>query len=716
MDIKQILEGLQEIINFDSMEDETGVNEIVENAEEKPAKMEKAEYKTMKIKEPEVDTVAKNLLKQYEEAAYLSDEDIAAQYDDFNCTEVQVQASKANEGWVNFTLELEFPDADHPDFNDYVIENGYWDTKEDRWGFDNWYPEKTLENLKDLVRKEAQKAGLIDDEEQPDANLEPLQRLNDKFILVRNKDTNKIQVHEFDDNAEDKVGNMITTKDFDTEDEAKDWFYSTHTKAESLLKEYEELEQYSMDFPLDELTFDIQQIILNIADVDEEDNYNFFVTTDTFKDYIDELKEEGQTDTIETLQDVLSYMDTFNKLYNGEVHQVKFLRYDEPNMDDPLIENHYEDDEWEYDEEDCPEDDEWEYEPDPALEEEIEKALQNYADELGINLGEIDDIKEAYQYVVDSLGINLDLHQVTSCIDKHIDEIERFKQDTMEESLKEEFKGEDFYHYSAYNKCKDIKKIKELIKTIRDDIKDAKDDKNLQQELKQDLNKAKALLKTVQDLKKNESKMDEISLETAEKVNIERQKQAVKKEAKAAQAVKDSEDANEKAIKSDKLLNKWKKSKGLKESKVVARFTENNNVHEIVKNKLGGYNIRYNVIEGKAQSVRGSVKSLPVALDVLKKRFPEAEEVKLNEISITPDEVERKRKDKLKDVKKNLQAKKDAYIQAKDDYEAPGPNDQVKLNKMIDKEKEYWDAKRQDDIATNKYIKTAIRNIKRNQK
>lgn len=703
MDIKQILEGLEEIINFDSMEDETGVNEIVENAEEKPAKMEKAEYKTMNIKEPEVDTIAKNLLKQYEEAAYLSDEDIAAQYDDFNCTEVQVQASKANEGWVNFTLELEFPDADHPDFNDYVIENGYWDTKEDRWGFDNWYPEKTLEDLKDLVRKEAQKAGLIENDEEADANLEPLQRLNDKFILVRNKDTNKIQVHEFDDNAEDKVGNMITTKDFDTEDEAKDWFYSTHTKAESLLKQYEELEQYSMDFPLDELPNETQDIILDLADVDEEDNYNLFITAETFKDYIDELKAEEQRDTIEALQDDLNYMDAFNKLYNGEVHQVKFLRDEEPSMDEKLKENHYEDDEWEY-------------EADPELDEEIENTLQDYADGLGINIGEIEDVEEAYQYVVDTLGIDLDLHQVTSCIDTHRDEIERFKQDTMEESLKEEFKGEDFCHYSAYNKCKDIKKIKELIKTIRDDIKDAKDDKKLQQELKQDLNKAKALLKTVQDLKKNESKINEISLETAEKVNIERQKQAVKKEAKAAQAVKDSEEANEKAIKSDKLLNKWKKSKGLKESKVVARFTENNNVHEIVKNKLGGYNIRYNVVEGKAQSVRGSVKSLPVALDVLKKRFPEAEEVKLNEISMTPEELERKRKDKLKDVKANLQAKKDAYLQAKDDYEAPGPNDQVKLNKMNDKEKEYWDAKRQDDIATNKYIKTAIRNIKRNQK
>ena len=164
--------------------------------------------------------------KKNEDRKYLSDEDIAAQYNDFYCTELELSASKANDGWINFILELEFPDADHPDFNNYVIENGYWNTKEDKWGFDNWYPEKTLEDLKDLVRKEARKEGLIEEEEEEiSANLEPLQRLDDKFILVKNKDTNKIQVHEFDDSAEDRVGNMITTKDFDTEDEAKDWFH-----------------------------------------------------------------------------------------------------------------------------------------------------------------------------------------------------------------------------------------------------------------------------------------------------------------------------------------------------------------------------------------------------------------------------------------------------------------------------------------------------------
>lgn len=129
----------------------------------------------------------------------------------------------------------------------------------------------------------------------------------------------------------------------------------------------------------------------------------------------------------------------------------------------------------------------------------------------------------------------------------------------MDESFNEEY-GEDFYHYSAYNKCKDIKKIKELIKTIRDDIKDAKEDdnKDLTSELKQDLNKAKALLKAAQDLKKNETSINEISLELAQKINDIRNKEAVLNQ--------EEEELQKKAEKSNKLLRKWKKSKGYEES------------------------------------------------------------------------------------------------------------------------------------------------------
>ena len=78
--LKSLLEKLQELskeLNLDSMEDETGVNEIAEDLAEKPAKMKKAKYKTTKINKPEVDTVAGKLLKQCEDVNdYATEQDV----------------------------------------------------------------------------------------------------------------------------------------------------------------------------------------------------------------------------------------------------------------------------------------------------------------------------------------------------------------------------------------------------------------------------------------------------------------------------------------------------------------------------------------------------------------------------------------------------------------------------------------------------------------
>ena len=157
---------------------------------------------------------------------------------------------------------------------------------------------------------------------------------------------------------------------------------------------------------------------------------------------------------------------------------------------------------------------------------------------------------------------------------KDCDELNKdFEQVNTDESLTEEFKGETFKHYSKFNKCKDVKEIKDLIKTIRDDIKD-EDDKDKKAELKDDLAKAKNLLKMAQDLKKNESKMNEVDLATAQKVNDIRNYDAVKKtiDMKKSDDPADREiakEAKKKAEKSNKLFRKWKKAKGIEESKKV---------------------------------------------------------------------------------------------------------------------------------------------------
>lgn len=73
MNIKELLEAfkyVEEEENFDSMEDSTGTNEIIESSLlEKPAEMEKIKYNSMEIKEPEIDNapIACKLLKQCEE-------------------------------------------------------------------------------------------------------------------------------------------------------------------------------------------------------------------------------------------------------------------------------------------------------------------------------------------------------------------------------------------------------------------------------------------------------------------------------------------------------------------------------------------------------------------------------------------------------------------------------------------------------------------------
>ena len=109
--------------------------------------------------------------------------------------------------------------------------------------------------------------------------------------------------------------------------------------------------------------------------------------------------------------------------------------------------------------------------------------------------------------------------------------------------------------------------------------------------------------------------------EDAEAVNDQRQADVVKAELELKKA-------EEKAKKSNKLLKKWKKAKGIEESlneEVVAKYDDGK--HEIVRCKEGYYN-RYNIKDGKARFTTKCVESLPTAISALKKRFPKAEEVK----------------------------------------------------------------------------------------
>lgn len=116
MDIKKLIAAYEEL-QVDSMEDETGVNEIVENLE-KPADMEQAEYTEIKVEEPEVEELkeeiekadyeeikieepeldpAKKLLKQFEELEVKEIAPIEAKMEKPEVKEIKIEEPEVEE-------------------------------------------------------------------------------------------------------------------------------------------------------------------------------------------------------------------------------------------------------------------------------------------------------------------------------------------------------------------------------------------------------------------------------------------------------------------------------------------------------------------------------------------------------------------------------------------------------------------------------------------
>ena len=91
------------------------------------------------------------------EYRYMSDDDIAAQYDDFKVTALSVEPNRYGEGWYG-VIELEFPNADDIDFNSSLVENYFaYDKAGNKIAFDHWYPDAVCEILKDMIRQEIAK-------------------------------------------------------------------------------------------------------------------------------------------------------------------------------------------------------------------------------------------------------------------------------------------------------------------------------------------------------------------------------------------------------------------------------------------------------------------------------------------------------------------------------------------------------------------------------
>ena len=779
--LKSLLEKLQELskeLNLDSMEDETGVNEIAEDLAEKPAKMKKAKYKTTKINKPEVDTVAGKLLKQCEDVNdYATEQDVEdgkISEDEYLHTFEYIYLTKVNGNISLYKQKLKDLKADHKllDYEEWCKELGY------NPEIAKYFQESLTSILSteldlcedfDLLSKDDTFRYMMLDRLKTDCNyfLGNGNR-NEKHLWAGDVDKQIKLMKDLYNSFEEKP-EWISMEDIENfEKQMKETNESlneegdlTWEQVEPQVKEAVEAYKKQYDYLFKDGSFELyvdyndnldESTIKEIfeSDAPKDAFYDIIGGWDWFDDAWEEYKEilknlkldedikEGFRDEImDYLQENVSYSIPFAHFDQNVNFDIFIHDAEEANREYTGMLSYTETDETD-------EDGDYIKEVD-GVNPMLEKLLvsQGYTAEQFIeyfNKGEkgdtfLDSVVEEINNCTYDYG-NQIVFLVNAPITEMADAIQNggtltIPADAMcgfvncgngsgsvlEIKLKQPFTGKlrdmkkpayqdnsgdlEAFYYDGYRY--NVDEIYGLV----NDAWDAKVD--------------------IQPATAQQESLNEISAETASITNTFRNIDAHTKEAKAKQTGDPAdkaaaEKANKKAAKNNELYKKWKKAKGIQESKksnVVAVFTENNNTHEIVRNSKGNYNIRYNVVEGKARFTKAGVKSLPVAVDSLKKRFPEAKEVKsiketkLNELNITRDEVEQKRKDILKKAQDNAKLAKEKFIAAKDNYEAPGPIDPKAEKDMEAAHKEYLDAEKAIEKPRNKYIKTAMKNIKK---
>ena len=779
--LKSLLEKLQELskeLNLDSMEDETGVNEIAEDLAEKPAKMKKAKYKTTKINKPEVDTVAGKLLKQCEDVNdYATEQDVEdgkISEDEYLHTFEYIYLTKVNGNISLYKQKLKDLKADHKllAYEEWCKELGY------NPEIAKYFQESLTSILSteldlcedmDLLSKDDTFRYMMLDRLKTDCNyfLGNGNR-NEKHLWAGDVDKQIKLMKDLYNSFEEKP-EWISMEDIENfEKQMKETNESlneegdlTWEQVEPQVKEAVEAYKKQYDYLFKDGSFELyvdyndnldESTIKEIfeSDAPKDAFYDIIGGWDWFDDAWEEYKEilknlkldedikEGFRDEImDYLQENVSYSIPFNHFDQNVNFDIFIHDAEEANREYTGMLSYTETDETD-------EDGDYIKEVD-GVNPMLEKLLvsQGYTAEQFIeyfNKGEkgdtfLDSVVEEINNCTYDYG-NQIVFLVNAPITEMADAIQNggtltIPADAMcgfvncgngsgsvlEIKLKQPFTGKlrdmkkpayqdnsgdlEAFYYDGYRY-----NVDEIYGLVNDAW-----------EAKVDIQAATA----------QQESLNEISAETASITNTFRNIDAHTKEAKAKQTGDPAdkaaaEKANKKAAKNNELYKKWKKAKGIQESKksnVVAVFTENNNTHEIVRNSKGNYNIRYNVVEGKARFTKAGVKSLPVAVDSLKKRFPEAKEVKsiketkLNELNITRDEVEQKRKDILKKAQDNAKLAKEKFIAAKDNYEAPGPIDPKAEKDMEAAHKEYLDAEKAIEKPRNKYIKTAMKNIKK---
>ena len=779
--LKSLLEKLQELskeLNLDSMEDETGVNEIAEDLAEKPAKMEKAKYKTTKINKPEVDTVAGKLLKQCEDVNdYATEQDVEdgkISEDEYLHTFEYIYLTKVNGNISLYKQKLKDLKADHKllAYEEWCKELGYNPEIAK-------YLQESLTSILsteldlcedfDLLSRDDTFRYMMLDRLKTDCNyfLGNGNR-NEKHLWAGDVDKQIKLMKDLYNSFEEKP-EWISMEDIENfEKQMKETNESlneegdlTWEQVEPQVKEAVEAYKKQYDYLFKDGSFELyvdyndnldESTIKEIfeSDAPKDAFYDIIGGWDWFDDAWEEYKEilkslkldedikEGFRDEImDYLQENVSYSIPFDHFDENVNFDIFIHDAEEANKEYTGMLSYTETDETD-------EDGDYIKEVD-GVNPMLEKLLvsQGYTAEQFIeyfNKGEkgdtfLDSVVEEINNCTYDYG-----NQIVFLVNAPITEMAGAIQNGGTLTIPADAMCGFVNCGNGSGSVLEIKLKQPFTGKLRDMKKPAYQDNSGDLEafyydgyrynvdeiygLVNDAWEAKV---TIQQATAQQESLNEISAETASITNTFRNIDAHTKNAKAKQTGDPAdkaaaEEANRKAAKNNELYKKWKKAKGIQESKksnIVAVFTENNNTHEIVRNSKGNYNIRYNVVEGKARFTKAGVKSLPVAVDSLKKRFPEAKEVKsiketkLNELNITRDEVEQKRKDILKKAQDNAKLAKEKFIAAKDNYEAPGPIDPKAEKDMEAAHKEYLDAEKAIEKPRNKYIKTAMKNIKK---
>lgn len=92
------------------------------------------------------------------EERYLTDQEIEAQYDGFKIENITIDDHDGKDYFTG-VLEVSFPNADHPDFDETKVDNFIsYDLEGKRIAFDFWYPEWVYLSFCHAIRKKLRSA------------------------------------------------------------------------------------------------------------------------------------------------------------------------------------------------------------------------------------------------------------------------------------------------------------------------------------------------------------------------------------------------------------------------------------------------------------------------------------------------------------------------------------------------------------------------------